>query len=85
VQKGEIGTGAGAVTVYNAASATRTREGTCQPGTHGHSGTVIAREERQHYARICVQEWQRSHPSLPFADLLSLFRLAGKEWDRMQP
>jgi hypothetical protein len=29
-----------------------------------------------------VREWQMAHPTLPFTDLLSLFRLAGKEYDR---
>ena len=59
-----------------------TQEDLCESGTRGHSGIEDVRRRRQLYATKKVQEWQRRHPTLPFADLLAFFRLAGKTFDR---
>lgn len=58
------------------------KEDPCASGTHGHSGTIDVKAERQFYANSVIREWQRAHPTLPFTDQLALFRLAGKDYDR---
>lgn len=58
------------------------REDPCTSATHGRSGTLAVRRERQAYANSVVAEWRRAHPTLDFPALLAFFRLAGKEFDR---
>lgn len=69
------------ISMDNAARMNST-EDRCESATHGRFSTLKIRRERQAYANSVVVEWQRTHPTLPFADLLALFRLAGKEYDR---
>lgn len=58
------------------------KEDPCTSATHGRSGTLAAKRDRQAYANSVVAEWQRAHPTLDFPALLAFFRLAGKEFDR---